>query len=87
MTLRLPSDLIDGPFVIWVDGEQISDFEHVIENDVNIVVVSLTENSKLITIMGTTIVPEFGAMTMIVLGISILSILILGQKMQLSKRF
>ena len=86
LTLRLPFDLIEGPFVIWVDGEKISEFDYVKENDLGTLNILLTEDSKLITIIGTTVVPEFGVMTMAILGISIVSILLVGQKMQLSKR-
>lgn len=87
LTLRLPLDLIEGPFVIWVDGEKISDFEYVKEGDLGILYVSLTEDSKLLTIVGTTVVPEFGVMTMVILGIAIFIFLIIGQKMQSTKRF
>jgi len=27
LELRLPTNLIDGNFVIWIDGQKISDFE------------------------------------------------------------
>ncbi len=86
LTLRLPFDLIEGPFVIWVDGEMISEFDYVKENDLGVLNIMLTENSKLITIVGTTVVPEFGVMTMTILGIAIVGILFVGQKKQLSKR-
>ncbi len=31
LELRLDPDLIDGPFVIWVDSQKLSDFEHIKE--------------------------------------------------------
>ena len=80
LTLRLPSALIDGPFVIWVDGEKITDFESVNDNEINVVDVLLTEDAKLITIVGTSVVPEFGMLAMAILGVSILSVLIVGKR-------
>ena len=86
LTLRLPSGLIDGPFAIWVDGKKISDFESVKDNDINIVDISLTKDSKLITIIGTSVIPEFGMMTMVILGVSIIIILIVGQRLQIQHK-
>jgi predicted secreted protein with PEFG-CTERM motif len=80
LELRLPSKLIDGNFVIWVDGKKISNFEQIKEGDVNVLFVKLNPDSKLLTIMGTSIVPEFGSMAIIILGISIISMIFLSQK-------
>ena len=80
LELRLPSELIDGPFVIWIDGEKILDFEHVQDGDLNVLFVPLDANSKILTIAGTSIVPEFGSITMIILGVSIVTMLVLNQR-------
>ncbi len=80
LELRLPSELIDGPFVIWVDGKTISDFENVKEEDLNVLFVSLHSDSKLLTIVGTSIVPEFGQMVFVILGISVVSMIVLNQR-------
>jgi len=80
LELRLPSELIDGPFVIWVDGKTISDFENVKEEDLNVLFVSLHSDSKLLTIVGTSIVPEFGPMVFAILGISVVSMIVLNQR-------
>lgn len=83
LSIRLPSALIDGPFAIWVDGKKISDFEFVKDNDLNIVDISLDSDSQLLTIIGTSVVPEFGVMTMAILGISIFSILFFSKRLSL----
>ncbi|MCV0429958.1 PEFG-CTERM sorting domain-containing protein [Nitrosopumilus sp.] len=80
LELRLPSKLIDGNFILWVDGEKISDYEQVKEGDLNTLFIELTKDSKILTITGTSIVPEFGSMAMIIFGISIVSMLVLSQK-------
>jgi hypothetical protein len=80
LELRLPSELVDGPFVIWVDGKKISDFENVKEGDLNVLFVSLHSDSELLTIVGTSIVPEFGQMVFAILGISVVSMIVLSQR-------
>jgi len=83
LSLRLPTALIDGPFAIWVDGKKISDFESTNDKDLNIINLLLTKDSKLITIVGTSVVPEFGVMTLAILGFTIFSVLIIGRKLPL----
>jgi len=86
LELRLPRSLddkvglIDGPFVIWVDSKKLSDFEHIQEGDLNVLFVPLDANSKILTIVGTSIVPEFGPMTLAILGVSIVSMIVLSQR-------
>ena len=83
LELRLPSELLDGPFVIWVDDEKLSDFEHIQDGNINVLLVSLDPDSKIITVVGTSIVPEFGQMTMIILGISVVSMVFLSQRFKI----
>ena len=80
LELRLPSGLIDGPFVIWVDSKKLSDFEHIKEGDLNVLFVPLDADSKILTIVGTSIVPEFGPMTLAILGVSVVSMIVLSQR-------
>ncbi len=86
LELRLPRflddkvGLIDGPFVIWVDSKKLSDFEHIKEGDLNVLFVPLDADSKILTIVGTSIVPEFGPMTLAILGVSIVSMIFLSQR-------
>ncbi len=80
LKIRLPSDLIDGPFVIIVDGEKITDYEHFKDNDLNTISVSIPEDSKLLTIIGTYIVPEFGTISVVILAIAAMCIILVRQK-------
>jgi len=83
LELRLPSGLVDGQFTIWVDGEKISDFENIREGDLNVLFMSLTADSKILTIVGTSIVPEFGTITLAILGVSIISMIVISQRFKL----
>ena len=82
LSLMLPKDLISEPLVIWADGKQISDFEITSEGGINEVVIPLDEKSERLTIMGASVVPEFGAITMTILAIGILSFIALTFKTQ-----
>ncbi len=83
LELRLPSGLVDGPFVIWIDGNKISDFENIREGDHNVVFVPLDADSKILTIVGTSIVPEFGPMTLTILGVAVVSMIVMSQRFKL----
>ncbi len=80
LKIRLSSDLIDGPFVIFVDGKKITDFEETINSGVSTISVLLPNDSKLLTIIGTSIVPEFGVMSIVILAIATMSIMLATQK-------
>lgn len=80
LKIRLPTELIDGPFVIIIDGEKITNYEQLKDNGLNTLSISIPEDSKLLTIIGTFIVPEFGALTIFIFTIAILSIILIGQK-------
>ncbi|MDH3833666.1 MAG: plastocyanin/azurin family copper-binding protein [Nitrosopumilus sp.] len=80
LELRLPSELLDGPFVVWVDDQKLSDFEHIQDDGLNVLLVPLDADSKIITIVGTSIVPEFGPMTMVILTVSIVTMVFLSQR-------
>ncbi|MGY5147783.1 MAG: plastocyanin/azurin family copper-binding protein [Candidatus Nitrosopumilus sp. bin_7KS] len=87
LELRLPSELIDGNFVIWIDGEKLSDFDQVRDGDFNVVLLSVEHDSKLLTIMGTSVVPEFGTMGIMILLFSIISVIILSQNSRIQIKF
>ncbi|NJK77925.1 MAG: PEFG-CTERM sorting domain-containing protein [Nanoarchaeota archaeon] len=83
LKIRLPTALIDGPFVIIIDGEKITNFEETIQDDLTVVSFLLPHDSKLLTIIGTSIVPEFGVTSMVILAIAAMGIMIASQNLDL----
>jgi len=75
LTLMLPKNLISGPLVIWADGQQITDFEMTEEGGINSVKIPLNRDTELVSIVGTSVVPEFGTITMSILAIGIFSLI------------
>ena len=80
LTLMLPKNLISGPLVIWADGQQITNFEETEEGDINKVTIPLTQEVKLVSLVGTSVVPEFGTIAMSVLAVGIFSLIALSIK-------
>jgi len=82
LMLMLPKNLISGPLVIWADGQQITNFELIEEGEINKVKIPLNQDTKLVSLVGTAVVPEFGAITMSILAIGVLSFLVISFKTQ-----
>jgi len=76
LILKLPTGLISGPFIgVLEDGQIITDYTTTNESGdtaISIPINPLTEN---ISVIGSTIVPEFGPIATIVLAIAIVTIM------------
>ena len=75
LTLMLPKNLISGPLVVWADGQQVKNYEMIEEVGINKVKIPLNRETEFISIVGTTVVPEFGAITMAILAAGIFSLI------------
>jgi len=75
LILKLPTGLISGPFIgVLEDGQIITSYtttDEAGDTRVSIPITPLTEN---ISIVGTTVVPEFGPIAAIVLAVAIVAI-------------
>jgi hypothetical protein len=75
LILKLPTGLIRGPFIaVFEDGLIMTNYttiDEVGDSMVSIPITPLTEN---ISIIGTTVVPEFGPVAAIVLALAIIAI-------------
>ena len=70
--------LSDGSFVVFVDGQQV-DFDQ----DGNTLTIPCKAGDKIIAIVGSWAIPEFGTIAMIVLAVAIVSIIIVSTKTKL----
>jgi len=86
LMMLLPPELIDGPYVIFVNDKKNLNFEYMPGNDVNTIEIELSDNSKTLTVVGTKIVPEFGILSIIILGVGITSIIFI-QKSKINIKF
>ena len=75
LTLYLSKDLISNPNVIWADGESVTNFEVISEGGINVVTIPVTETTEQVTILGTSVVPEFGVLSTVVLATSMIAVI------------
>ena len=80
LTLKLPKTLISGPNAVFVDGNQISNFQISKTSTGNTLTIPLKSNSQQIEIIGTSVIPEFGSLTMIILAVAITSVVLVMRK-------
>jgi predicted secreted protein with PEFG-CTERM motif len=75
LTLKLPIGLINGPIIgVFVDGQIITNYITKEEPGDTLVSIPINPLSENISIVGTTIVPEFGSVATIVLAVATISI-------------
>ncbi|QUC65682.1 PEFG-CTERM sorting domain-containing protein [Nitrosopumilus sp. K4] len=72
ITLILPTELIENPNTVWIDGMQ-TDFDTEVTKTGTKLIIPIEPGAKEIKIMGSHVIPEFGILTMIILGIGVLS--------------
>jgi predicted secreted protein with PEFG-CTERM motif len=86
LLMVFPSELIEGPFVVFVNDKKNLNFEYLPDENQNTIEIELSDNSKTITVVGTKIVPEFGVFSIIILGAAITS-MIFVQKTRFNLKF
>ena len=75
LILKLPTGLINGPFIgVFEDGQIITNYTVTSETGNNTISIPITPLTEKISIVGTTVVPEFGPVAGIVLVLAIVSI-------------
>jgi len=83
LVVHLPSGLIKNPNSVWIDDQQITDFESVTNEDMTILGIPLEMDTEEVIIMGTAVVPEFGT-TVIILFVSVLLIVLITQSKKMN---
>ena len=78
ITLILPSELIDNPNTVMIDGS-MADFTIEDTSDGIKITIPIEPHSKEIKIVGTRVIPEFGFLAMSVLGLGLVSTLFLAR--------
>lgn len=83
--VKLPKNLISGDLLVWVDNQQITNFEQTEDGGINTLTIPLTAKSETVTILGTTIVPEFGPIAVMIFVIAIIATVLVSSKISLPK--
>ncbi len=92
LTITLPRELIDAKigdddddYFVLVDGEEV-DFDETTTSTDRTLVISFPAGAAEIEVIGTHVVPEFGAITALLLAVGIISIVILTTKSRVFPR-
>jgi predicted secreted protein with PEFG-CTERM motif len=80
ITLNPSKSVLDGAFMVLVDGEEWDD----VEIDGNQITVMFLAGAEEIEIIGTHVIPEFGAIAALILAVAIISIIAVSAKSRLS---
>jgi predicted secreted protein with PEFG-CTERM motif len=90
LTITLPRDLIDAKingeddsFFVLIDGEETSDVSEETTSTDRTLTIHFQDGAEEIEIIGTQIVPEFGAIAALVLAVAIISIIAVSAKTRL----
>ena len=90
LTITLPRELIDAKigdddddYFVLVDGEEV-DFDETTTSTARTLVISFPAGAEEIEIIGTHVVPEFGAIAALILAVAIISIIAVSAKSRLS---
>jgi predicted secreted protein with PEFG-CTERM motif len=90
LTITLPRELIDAKigdddddYFVLVDGEEV-DFDETTTSTDRTLVISFPAGAEEIEIIGTHVVPEFGAIAALILAVAIISIIAVSAKSRLS---
>jgi len=80
ITLNPSKNVLDGAFMVLVDGEEWDD----VEINGNKITVMFLAGAEEIEIIGTHVIPEFGAIAALILAVAIISIIAVSAKSRLS---
>ncbi|MGH9998262.1 MAG: cupredoxin domain-containing protein [Nitrosopumilaceae archaeon] len=78
--VKLPKNLVSGPLLVWVDNQLTTGFEQTEEGGINTLTIPLTAKSETVTVVGTTIVSEFGPIAVLIFAIAIITIIAVSTK-------
>ena len=85
LTLLLPSELISGISSVSIDGAETENFSQELEDGLTTLEIKeIPRNAKEISIIGSTIIPEFGVLAGLVLVMAIASLIAVSSRSRLA---
>ena len=70
-TVMLPNDLIENPNAVWLDDQQITNFQSETNSGITTMKIPLKTDTEQVIIMGTAVVPEFGLLSLAIFTVAI----------------
>ena len=80
LVLNLPTGLVNAPFLgVWLDNLQTKNFTVESQIGINVVKVPITTLTEQVSIVGSSVVPEFGPIAEMILVVSIIATIIVAR--------
>lgn len=83
LILKLPQNLIAGPLLVWVDNTNIDNFQVTPSGGFNILAIPLSAESETVTVVGSSVIPEFGPIAALVFAVAIMVTIVFSTKSRL----
>lgn len=80
LILKLPQNLISGKLLVWVDNTNIYNYQSKAEGGMNILTIPLSAESETVTVVGSSVIPEFGPITALVFAVAIMATIVFAAK-------
>ncbi len=77
LVLKLPTGLVKGPLLLWVDNVQTDNFSVDYTDGMSTLTIPITPLTEQISVVGTSVIPEFGPVAEMVLVVSIIATIML----------
>lgn len=81
-TVMLSEGLIENPNAVWLDDEQITNFQSETSNGITTLKIPLKADTEEVIIMGTSVVPEFGFLSLAIFTVAIVCTMVAYTKTQ-----
>ena len=81
-TVMLPEGLIKNPNAVWLDDEQITNFQSETDSGITTMKIPLKTDTEEVIIMGIAVVPEFGMLSLAIFTIAIVGTMVAYTKTQ-----
>ena len=80
LVLNLPTGLVGPPFLgVQLDGQFIKNFTTESQNGINVLMIPITPMTEQVSIVGSSVVPEFGPIAEMILVVSIIATIIVAR--------
>jgi plastocyanin len=80
LILDLPTGLVDAPFLgVWLDNVQTKNFTIESQSGINVVTIPITSLTEQVSVVGSSVVPEFGPIAGLVLVVSIIATIVFAR--------
>lgn len=80
LIIVLPEELIENPNAVLVDDTQITDFDSDFADGITTMIIPLEASSEEVTIVGSSVVPEFGPIVALIFAVAIISTIVFSAK-------